>query len=257
MPHPAAAQATDQDQPSWNKSPITLPAFNQKLHEWVPRQDSDFPSLIEEYTISYRTLTVVASATHARLRKTNRLPTDRSCKEPADTTYPLKPELVPSIPVTPAATPGTPGSTADATATPADRIDYSHKLTPEEALQYIIAPDMLAKKDAELYDTIVKCIPSKIARDQYLKLCGRSGLSLLRTLHLEEVRRRGDKSQQSAEQKMQAMQDEGLADATVQALLDYREPYESYNNTLAEPIKPSVLQSIKMCLYRSGKRRFT
>ena len=126
-------------------------------------------------------------------------------------------------------------------------VDYGVHLTPSEKQRYLIAPDLLKKKDSAMATHIQSCFPSRLVRMEYAKKCDRSGLALLKILSDEEAKGNGDKRRQAVESKMTDLMREGVHDSSVSAFTEWREAFLEQNTMLSVPLVDTVLARRGWC----------
>ena len=103
-----STEPTADVRPVWATLPTEILPFMRKMETWFPYRSINHSSVLSTRTVSYRSITYVTSATHARLLDTDRYPT-HSFRDPAPRTVHDDLSLMPAAP---AAFPGrdAPGS---------------------------------------------------------------------------------------------------------------------------------------------------
>jgi len=199
MPSRDSTDNKHTDRPCWDSSPTTLTSWLERLEQHLLGQDSNYRLLWEQRTVMYRSSTFVVNATHARLLITDKYPTDHSFAKPAPATVAFDGSLTPIVaPTADAATPASiPGSPAPALGTtplpqpsPGTPIDYSQRLTPDEAREYTIGPRHIGQVDSQLLEDILLCIPDLIEKKDRRALAKCSGTTLLAKFHEEATKHR-------------------------------------------------------------------
>ena len=158
------AATTFDNTPSWDTSPNTFPQYYQELLAWLPKQESRFTLLAQQYVALDRGLKCCVSENHARRVDTGLL-VKGSFKNPVL----VKPNDVVMVPplVAPTAMPPSP-SVAGAPAPAAAPTPTTPSTANVMAANQIVRPMVIERVDSDLWLLITSTIPDDDTVDDLL-----------------------------------------------------------------------------------------
>ena len=237
------ADNSEDDVPSWDTSEAERGPWFYDLEEWLPGEDAEYETLIEEGTCTNHYKTAVVSADHAEIIKQGLMP-------PYTFTNPSPLVPVPSAPLAapaPRAPPSTPApapapasdpasSSGSTTAAPPTTIVTVPPSTPrplsaDDAILYSLAPQAIKKKDREMATDILSTITDGGTRRELKKQCNSSGRELLRIIYAD-LKATSEATAGAIEGQLLSWLKQGPVDASLTAWNKWRNKAKGYNLVL-------------------------